>query len=203
MSRCDSENDTSIAVGADYYKLNDLVFNTQQIDINGSGADWGWNVGLQHVAGPWSFGPAYRSKVSVNVDGTVDATRTGFTRASATSKLEFPDMWQAGARYRVNDRLALEFDYERIGWSSFDKLTITTTAVPFPIVSTNNWQDSDTYRLGATYQLYPKTQLRFGFSLDKTPQPDAHFSVRVPDADRQLLSVGFAHDRSVWTLEGG
>ena len=136
-------NDTSIAVGADYYKLNDLLFNTQQIDINGSGADWGWNVGLQHVAGSWSFGLAYRSKVSVNVDGTVDATRTGFTRASATSKPEFPDMWQAGARYRVNDRLALEFDYERIGWSSFDKLTITTTAVPFPIVSTNNWQDSD------------------------------------------------------------
>lgn len=195
---------TSVALGVDYYDLRDLVFNSQKIAINGDGTDWGWNLGLQHVAGPWSLGLSYRSKVKVDVSGTIDATAAGYGTSSATSSIEFPDMLQLGARYQVNPRLALEFDFERTGWSSFDKLEIQQTATPFnPIVSTNNWEDSNTYRLGGTYQLTPQTQLRFGYAYDQTPQPDKYFSARVPDADRQLFSIGVAHNVSGWTLEGG
>ncbi|HKK05584.1 MAG TPA: OmpP1/FadL family transporter [Gammaproteobacteria bacterium] len=196
-------SNTSVAVGLNYYDLRDVVFNTHLIKINGDGADWGWNLGLQHVAGPWSFGASYRSKVKVDVDGSIDGTAAGYGTSSAKSSIEFPDMLQLGARYQVNPRLALELDYERTGWSSFDKLEIQQTAVPFPIVSTNNWEDSNTYRLGGTYQLTPKTQLRFGYAYDETPQPDQYFSARVPDANRQLFSIGVAHNIAGWTLEGG
>ena len=34
--------------------------------------------------------------------------------------------------------------------------------------------------------------MRLGYSYDQTGQPDAHFSARVPDMDRQLFSIGVA-----------
>jgi len=197
---------TSVALGVDYYDLRDLVFNSQKITIDGSGSDWGWNLGLQHKAGPWSLGLAYRSKVKVDIDGNIDATAAGYGSSSANSSIEFPDMLQIGASYRVNPRLMLELDYERTGWSSFDKLTIYQSALPAllnPITSTNNWEDSTAYRLGATYQLAPATRLRFGYAYDQTPQPDKYFSARIPDADRQLFSLGIAHEVAGWTVEGG
>lgn len=194
---------TSVAVGVDYYDLRDFIFNTEHIAISGDGADWGWNLGLQHVAGPWSLGLSYRSKVKVDVDGRIDATAAGYGASTMKTTLEFPDMLQIGARYQVNRRLALELDVERTGWSAFDKIAFQQTATPFPIVRTNNWKDSNAYRLGGTYQLTPRTQLRFGYAYDETPQPDQYFSARIPDANQQSLSLGVAHQVAGWTLEGG
>jgi len=34
------------------------------------------------------------------------------------------------------------------------------------------------------------TELRFGYSYDKTPMPEAYYSARIADADRHLFSVG-------------
>lgn len=195
---------TSVALGLDYYDLRNLVFNTQLININGDGTNWGWNLALQHVAGPWSFGLSYHSKVKVDINGSIDATAAGYGTSSAKSSLQFPDMLQIGAAYRMNKRLALEFDVGKTGWNSFDKIEIYQSATPFdPIVSTNNWKDSYAYRLGGTYQLSSATQLRFGYAYDQTPQPDQYFSARVPDADRQTLSLGIAHRIAGWNLEAG
>ena len=42
----------------------------------------------------------------------------------------------------------------------------------------------------------------FGYSYDESPQPDSNFSARVPDADRQLLSIGASHTfGGSWTLQ--
>ena len=41
----------------------------------------------------------------------------------------------------------------------------------------------------------------FGYSIDQKAQPDEYFSARVPDADRQLFSLGMTHDFDGWTLE--
>ncbi|MEO6697719.1 MAG: outer membrane protein transport protein [Gammaproteobacteria bacterium] len=72
-----------------------------------------------------------------------------------------------------------------------------------PVLNANAWNDSTAYRLGATYQLYPDLQLHFGYTYDETPQPDEHFSARIPDNDRQLFSVGVAKEMRGWMLEAG
>ena len=53
---------------------------------------------------------------------------------------------------------------------------------------------ADAIRVGLTYDVRPTTQLRLGYSYDQTGQPDAHFSARVPDKDRQLFSIGVAQN---------
>ena len=196
---------TSVAFGVDYYDIRDLTFNTQAVTISGDGGDMGWNIAVQHVEGPWSFGASYRSAVKAEISGAVSVAT--FT-SNGTAKLEFPSMFQAGARYQLNRDWAMEFDIDRTGWSSFDTINVThslpgATGVASPITSTNNWQSANAYRLGAVYRLDPNGKLRFGYALDKTPQPDDYFSARIPDADRQLFSVGYVRRMGVWSFEFG
>ncbi len=189
--------DISIAGGLDYYFVNDVNLNTVAADINGDGSDIGYNVAALFSTGAWSFGASYRSAVSVDIDGKVNTT-------DAETAVDFPWMLQIGARYQANEKLAVEFDIDRTGWSEFDQIVIRSKATGGIIAtSTNNWDDASAYRIGATYDLQPNTQLRFGYAFDETPQPDSNFSPRVPDNDRHLLSFGVAQKLNGWTLEAG
>ncbi|MFV1984927.1 MAG: OmpP1/FadL family transporter, partial [Thiohalomonadales bacterium] len=192
---------TTLAFGLDYYQVKDLTFNTQAINIDGDGDGIGWNVGLMHKTGPVTVGISYRSEVKTDITGSVSTSSTNST--GATTSLTFPSIFQIGARYQINNNLALEFDIDRTGWNSFGELTIThsTTGVPAPISSKNNWEASYAYRLGGTFQINRPLQLRFGYSADKTPQGN-FFSARVPDSDRQIYSIGLEYAIGNWSIEG-
>lgn len=186
---------TSLALGVDYYQLRDIMLNTAAFKIEGTGQDFGWNIGFTKKFDKWNLGLSYRSSVKVGINGTLNDT------VGATSSVEFPDMLQLGAFYQASDKWGIELDVERTGWSSFDKLVISAPAAGQTITSTNNWDDTWALRLGAIYAINAKTNLLLGYSYDETGQPDQYFSARVPDNDRQLLSVGVTHDYAGWTLE--
>lgn len=199
----------SVAFGVDYYKVGKTNLDSTAATINGSGADWGWNAAVLYSKGRWSAGASYRSSVEVKIDGVADLRALPGAAFGAELEIEFPDMLQIGARYKATDKLGIEFDIEHTKWSTFDTLVIkaTTGAGPFTpgsVLSTNinNWDDVNAYRLGFTYQLSSKTQLRFGYSFDETPEPDATFTARIPDADRQFVSFGVKQRIKTWDLEG-
>jgi long-chain fatty acid transport protein len=191
---------TSVSLGVNQFIVRTLVFNTQRIEIEGDGRKLGWNADLQHTAGPWSFGVAYRPSITVDLKGHVDATAVGSTKSTAKAKLAFPSLLQAGARYQATSQWAVEMDYERTGWSSFDVIEIERSSGS-TITSSNQWHNTVTYRLGTTFQLSPGTQLRFGYAREKTPQDDEFFTARIPDNDRQTLSAGIAHSVNGWLIE--
>jgi len=195
---------TSIALGINRYHVRKLIFNTQAVSITGNGQDYGWNIGLLHAQNNWSVGLSYRSSVKIKLDGTVGVTGLPATDRAAKAEVEFPSLLQVGARYKVNNKLAVEFDVEQTGWSSFDTITIEhSNAAPITntINSKNNWSDSMAYRLGATYELSSTNQLQFGYAYDETPSDDNFFSARVPGNDRQMISMGLAHKQADWTIE--
>ncbi|MFQ5755288.1 MAG: OmpP1/FadL family transporter [Acidiferrobacterales bacterium] len=196
----------SVAFGIDYYKVGKANLDSAAATINGSGADWGWNAAVLYSKGRWSAGASYRSSVEVKIDGVADLRSLGSFAFGAELEVEFPDMLQIGARYKATDKLGIEFDIEHTKWSTFDTLVIKATSVapPGTVLSTNvnNWDDVEAYRLGFTYQLSNKTQLRFGYTFDETPQPDATFTARIPDADRQFVSFGIKQRIKTWDLEG-
>jgi long-chain fatty acid transport protein len=194
---------TSIAVGLDNYRVRKLIFNTQAIAITGKGQSTGWNSSLLHVHDKWSLGLSYRSSVKVQLDGRIDASAIGSTVSNADASITFPSLLQVGARYKINDKFAVELDIERTGWSSFDVIEVnhSSPGLPNPISSVNNWKDASAYRLGGTYELSKTSQLRAGYAFDETPGNDAFFSARVPGNDRQTISVGLGHKMADWTLE--
>jgi long-chain fatty acid transport protein len=202
----------SISFGVNYYDVRNLTFNTQDIQIDGSGDDFGYTLGYLYKRGNWGFGATYRSEVNVTADGSIAA---GGTSADASAELSFPAILQIGLRNQINQKFALEFDIERTYWSSFDTIEINhqhpgqsfpptdPRYIPNPITSTNNWKDSNAYRLAGSYQLTSAWQLRFGYALDETPQPDDYFTARIPDADRQLFSFGVSYKPNSWEFEAG
>lgn len=201
---------TSASFGIDNYRVLNLIFNTQDINIDGSGDGYGWNIGLLHTHKNWSLGLSYRSSVKVTIDGTLDATATpppftDPTKRDAQAKIEFPSLLQIGGRYKVDDKLAIELDIEKTGWSSFDVVEINHSSqnafIPNPIPSESNWKNAIAYRLGATYELSPNNQLQAGYAYDKTPSNDEFFTARLPGNDRQTLSFGLAHELANWNIE--
>ena len=108
-----------------------------------------------------------------------------FASNKVRAELTVPYRLQVGVRNQTTDKLAIEFDLTRTGWSSFDRLHVTQEQYGFTIVdSKNDWKDVNAYRLGVTYDISQATQLRVGYTFDETPQDDDYFSPRVPDADR-------------------
>jgi len=182
---------TAVAVGVDYYWVREVVFDTAAVKNEGDGGDWGWNASLSHVQGPFSIGASFHSRSEVDISGSTIIP--GVSTGTASTSLVVPWRAQIGARYEFSDALAMEFDISRIGWNSFDVLSISHTnpLVPVnPITSTNNWKDANAYRLGGSYQVDESLQLRFGYTYDETGQPMSLFSPRTADADRHLFSIG-------------
>ncbi|WP_455199637.1 OmpP1/FadL family transporter [Kaarinaea lacus] len=194
----------SVSFGINYYDVRKLIFNTQAVQINGSGDDFGYTLAYLYKRGDWSLGATYRSEVKVTADGSINivAGPSAGASANASADIEFPAMLQIGLRNQINQYFALEFDIERTYWSSFEKLEIKN-GLNIPITSTNNWEDSNAYRLAASYQVTNTWQLRFGFTLDETPQSDDYFTARIPDADRQLFNFGVSYKPNSWEFEAG
>lgn len=161
--------------------------------LEGDGWDFGWNVGAQVHKGPWDFGLSYRSKIEHELDGDVAIALTGplapnSVTTSGTASFNTPWFASASVRYAVNDKLTLNAQVNRIGWSEFQAIT-----VEYPNggdVIHQNYKDVTTGAIGLDYAISDKTTLRAGVGYDPTPTRDSLRTARIPDADRWLLSVG-------------
>lgn len=161
--------------------------------LEGDGWDFGWNVGAQVHKGPWDFGLSYRSKIEHELDGDIAIALTGplapnSVTTSGTASFNTPWFASASVRYAVNDKLTLNAQVNRIGWSEFQAIT-----VEYPNggdVIHQNYKDVTTGAVGLDYALSDKTTLRAGVGYDPTPTRDSLRTARIPDADRWLFSVG-------------
>ncbi len=188
------------SAGIDYYWAKQAVLNSSLAQLEGTGSGFGWNLGLMFRKDAWSVGASYHSAATVPIDGTYtpqNQTLVMLRRLAPgqTAELDLNLPWrlQLGVRYEINPQLAVEVDWTRIGWSQFESIDVMGKNTGVRISSdTNDWVDADAIRVGLTYDIRPKTQLRLGYSYDEAAQPDAHFSARVPDMDRQLFSIGVA-----------
>jgi long-chain fatty acid transport protein len=203
-------DNVSFAGGMDVYWMRKVIFNgnvnagtpgsNPAANLKGDGRGIGLNLGLMVKQGNWSFGGSYHSEANIPVEGTVElpaGALPSFFSNNVHAELKLPARLQLGVRNQTTNKLAIEFDITRTGWSSFDQLIVDHDQYGVNIVtSTNNWDDVNAYRLGVTYDITGATQLRVGYTFDETPQEDTFFSPRIPDADRQLFSLGIGHTLS-------
>ena len=202
----------SFATGIDYYRVIETTSDTQGVSLDGNGDGLGWNIALMSIFNQWSFGLSYQSAVKTDINGEFDASQVLGFKVKSKTELEFPDILRLGVRYQVNDKLAIEFDFDQTGWSSFDEIVVKSRdSIAMAGISsgsvlaktTNNWNDTNSYHIGATYQLISTLQLRLGYTLNKNPQPEKNFSPQYPNARRHLFAIGFKQENKGWELEGG
>jgi long-chain fatty acid transport protein len=188
----------ALAAGIDYYDVLEARLDSTGSSLHGDGTAVGFQASMLYAPGPWSVGLAYHSSVNVPIDGNLDAFAPNgiVIGGSAHTHLRLPDRAQLGVRWAYRPDMAVEVDAEYTGWGRFRVISIEhdNPAVPVnPLLNTNDWKDTWTWRLGWTYALRPETTLRLGYSYDPSPQPDAHFSPRNPNAASNSFSIGIGH----------
>jgi long-chain fatty acid transport protein len=165
--------------------------------LSGGGWDFGWDAGVQyHPDDRLTLAASYRSKIDHSLKGDVSVSGLlgplAPANLAAAGRANFSTPWIAtlGARWRATDRLTLNAQVQRIGWSAFDAITVTTGGASQAVAQ--DYRDTTTAALGFDYApaAAPAWTLRGGVQHDPTPTPDSSRSTRVPDGDRWLFGLG-------------
>jgi long-chain fatty acid transport protein len=140
-----------------------------------------------------TLGLAYKSAVKHTPDGSV--TITGLAGPLAARNLKddivvtFSTPWQLimGGRFGITDRLTLNAQAVRFGWSKFERLEL---GGPIGSFIEQDYKDTWSFAAGADAVLSERLTLRTGVQFDATPTREVRRDPRVPDADRVNYNVG-------------
>ncbi|MEJ2410435.1 MAG: porin [Novosphingobium sp.] len=164
--------------------------------LSGKGWDVGWSAGMQYHTGPLSLGLSYKSSIKHKLKGTVLtegllgplAGQNGTISTHATYST--PWMAMGSVRYKATNKLTLNAQIVRYGWSEFDSIDLGD---PLNVSIPENYKNSWSYSVGADYAVSPKWTVRGGVQYAGTPTRDGNRDARVPDADRWNFSAGTSY----------
>jgi long-chain fatty acid transport protein len=165
-----------------------------------TGDDWGYGYtlgALFQATDQTRLGISYRSEIDLTLEGEVDYSSDNPQVAAGlpgsqggTADLTTPANMNLGIYHQLTDRLALMANAEWTEWSHFDELVVEFedgSSNP----TTENWDDTWAFSVGANYAVNERWLLRAGLGVDESPVPSAEYRTpRVPDADRQWASLG-------------
>lgn len=145
------------------------------MDIDLSGYNFtGFGVGLYYKPTPiLQFGFSYRSKVTVDTNGT---TKMLGTRMHTTSSWATPDSFRLGMAVNLLEEklmLAADLKYQLYKHSNKEMVLNTTTPAGIDTVTMNlDWKNTLGLGLGAEYKVDDSFFVRFGYSLTQSAVPN-------------------------------
>jgi len=178
------------------------------------GDDWsfGYNLGMLWQATPQTrIGAAYRSRVKHKLEGEADFRSSAaiagvittfgggaFVDSDVTADITLPDSLSVGFQHQVNNKLTINGDVTWTNWSLVKEIVIEFDNAAQPDATTTlEYEDSNRYSLGVTYEQNSKWTWRAGLAFDESTTPNAELiSIRTPDADRTWVTAGFTYTPS-------
>ncbi|HEY6038403.1 MAG TPA: outer membrane protein transport protein [Kofleriaceae bacterium] len=178
--------------------------STGTAHLGGTGMGYGGRIGAMYrPAGlpALSIGAMYRSDVKENFTGTGDFDADPLYRnqlppdGDISTSVTLPQQVVAGAAYKALPQLEIEANVLWTNWAKFKTLDVvvpSTTGTGTMTISTDEqYQNTFTGRLGVEYSLPEQgLGLRAGFMYDPTPIKAQYLTVRLPDIDRYVATVG-------------
>lgn len=182
-----------------------------RLRITGTDNAFGYHIGVLAKPTPnLKIGLTYRSRVDLDFGDAdakfVDAAFTGGASTTVRGKgihVPIPPVISAGIHWQINPEWGTEVVYDFTRWSEFEHFKVRfANPLPalgggFPINSfliPQNWKNTNTIRLGTTYQVNRSLELRAGLALDESPAPSSSLSPAIPTADILAVSGGFGYD---------
>ncbi len=183
----------------------DGVYASRNMDGN----TWAWGYNLAAALRPvdnLNLAMTYRSNINMELEGDAflytSASFAGSPSYQGDGKVEIPlpAVLAIAGSYTFFDQLTIELEYDRTFWSKYDTLDFIYPTLlnnsfltkAFDLPKEKNWDDSNTWRIGVSYDISVWT-LMAGFALDKNPIPDSTLGFDLPDSDAKLYSVGFRY----------
>ncbi|NKQ41440.1 MAG: TonB-dependent receptor [Sulfurovum sp.] len=174
-------------------------------EMEGNTIEFGYNLALAwRPTDDISVGITYRSKVDLDQEGQANLYLAGIGRQfDATVSIPIPAALNIAISKTWDDVLTLEFVYERTFWSAYKTLDFEYGSPIQPaLVSAfddpkpKDWEDSNTYRFGLTYEYSDRLTLMAGYAYDETPVPAKTLNYEQPDSDSHIFSAGFKYKHS-------
>ena len=200
--------------------LTNSVVDVAHIKLNSELTDnhgWGWNAGILIRPVPqFSIGASYRSKITVDYEGTAkfEQRPTGNAQLDAIvaaqlpqgehpvqTSIEFPESANFGAAICFPAQITLSLEGDWTKWERFKTLDII-----FPDLTgrdvhrETNWENSWAYRVGLEKK-WTNWALRVGYYRDNTPQPVLDAGPILADNDRDAYTIGFGYNTPRWGVE--
>jgi len=209
-------DDLSLAVGIDYVHLRatlekkvfvvlpgPVILGDHNFRLNGESDGWGANAALKYrFSNTLQAGLSYRSRIKIDIDGTAELTGgPAATNAPASTSITLPDLLQFGVSYRATDNLTINADLEYTWWSTYDRIQVTSPNPLFNATDQKNWENVWCFRLGGQYKISDQWKVRAGYLYDQNPVKEQYFENRIPDSDRQAISIGGGFSTSNITVD--
>lgn len=111
-----------------------------------------------------------------------------------TADLTLPETVTIGLKQRVTDAFTLLAGFEWTNWSRLGTIPVdgSPLGTDLPFEYKDGWYAS----VGAEYAYNEALTLRAGLAYEKSPIPDAHRNMRLPDANRVWASAGLSYNIS-------
>ena len=166
------------------------------VEIEGDDIGYGFNAGIHaKLTAETQVGLVYRSKVKYKIDdGSIKASGGALTggfalSGTASTGITLPESVEASITHKLNDTNTIHAGSTWTRWSRLKDLAVAN-AVLGPRNEVFNWKDSVGYAVGVTHTYNDDLTLRAGLAYDNTPVAPADRSVRLPSADRYIVSIG-------------
>lgn len=170
------------------------------IEVNSEGVtSWGWKASiLFRPSEKLNIGASYQSRIDISAEnGEVsfqnfpgEAPNTNFN-----ATLPLPAEITLGLSYQLNEKLLLAFDFNRAYWGAYRSLDLFFTDPDLsPSINPRNYNDADTYRIGAQYDLNSKFTFRAGYYFDESPVASGFFSPETPRNDSNAFTGGISYN---------
>ncbi len=187
------------------------------VELDADGNAISFNAGAIFKPAPEvSIGASYRHSTKTDFDGTAkftsaQALTSFFPGGTGKTTITIPNQLWVGIAYDISKEFTIEADFQWIGWSTYDTLTVAIpNGLAFPLTgkplqatskSGKNWKDTYMLRAGAEYRL-DKLALRLGVIYDATPQPNFSVEPLLPDANRIEGTIGLGYQfADQWSVD--
>jgi long-chain fatty acid transport protein len=190
-------------------------------DVNGDDYAWGWNAGiLIDFDKNMRVGAHYRSGFSYNISGSVAfqnpalpalppplapvvaglaaAVNAQLFNGGVTADIKFPSIINASVFYRLDDKWDLMGDIQYTHWSVIKNLTFVRTTGAVLDSTPENFRNAWRYSAGVNYHYDDQWLFRAGYAYDQTPVNATDRTPRLPDNNRNWLTIGAQYK---WTKD--
>jgi long-chain fatty acid transport protein len=161
--------------------------------LKGDGEGIGYNAGcIFTLPAEFTISFTYRSAIPIRYDGKVSLYMPpplASSAARASTKITLPYLAVFGVAKDIGP-LTLEGDILYTGWSSLRGYRITSDDKTADAYYGKNWRNVPSIALGFNYQWTRSFEIRGGYMHDKSPVPAQTLGPELPDATRNIFTVG-------------
>lgn len=169
-------------------------------DMKGDTVEYGYNLAMSYKpTEDINLAATYRSNIDLKEEGQANLAMANIANQyDADVTVPLPAALNLAISKTWLDRFTLEFNYERTYWSSYESLDFNYNTILQPLSlntyfndpKPRNWEDTNTYRLGATIDVTDKMTFMMALAKDETPAPKETVSYELPDSDAEIFAMG-------------